>query len=87
MDTRDLADPGAIATAHQESTQMPIKLLLTVEEACTALGIKRTALYSLLTGTGKQRTHRLSSVKVGSRRLIPVASLQAFVASLCEEVA
>jgi excisionase family DNA binding protein len=62
-----------------------MKLLLTVEEACAALGIKRRVLYSLL--TRKQRTHRLVSVKVGRRRLIPVASLQAFVASLCEEVA
>lgn len=63
----------------------PVKLLLTVEEACEALGVKRTVLYSLF--KGKQDTTRLVSVKVGSRRLIPVTSLQAFVASLCEEVA
>lgn len=63
----------------------PVKLLLTVDEACEALGVKRTVLYSLL--KGGRRTRRLTSVKVGSRRLIPVSSLQAFVASLCEEVA
>ena len=85
METRDLTERGATAAPHQQSTQAPMKLLLTVEEACEALGIKRTVLYSLLTGV--QRTHRLRSVKVGRRRLIPVASLQAFVASLCEEVA
>jgi excisionase family DNA binding protein len=86
--TRGLTERGATAASHlqhQQSTQAPMKLLLTVEEACQALGIKRTVLYRLLTGSkGKQRGHRLLSVKVGSRRLIPVASLQAFVTSLCE---
>lgn len=66
-------------------TPAPVKLLLTVEEACKALGVKRTVLYSLF--KGKPHTRRLVSVKVGNRRLIPVTSLQAFVANLCKEVA
>jgi excisionase family DNA binding protein len=61
----------------------PVKLLVTVQEACEALGIKRTVLYTLM--NGKHGCVRLMSVKVGGRRLIPMVALQAFVARLCEE--
>jgi excisionase family DNA binding protein len=60
-----------------------VKLLVTVPEACEALGIKRTVLYTLM--NGKHDCVRLMSVKVGGRRLIPMVALQAFVARLCEE--
>jgi excisionase family DNA binding protein len=85
MDMRDATVVGSPSAPHARVTLPPVKLLLTVEEACAALGVKRTVLYRLF--KGNPRSRRLVSVKVGSRRLIPVSSLQAFVASLCEEVA
>src|SRR5262249_22661740 len=53
-----------------------IKLLLTVDEACAALSIKRTLLYTFLS------SGELGSVKVRGRRLIPVRALEAFVERL-----
>lgn len=50
-----------------------VKLLLTVDEACAALSIKKTLLYGFLT------TGELFSVKAGGRRLIPVKALHEFV--------
>lgn len=53
------------------------KLLLTTEEAALALGISRTKVYELiLAGT-------LVSVKIGTRRRVPVAALDAYVQALC----
>ncbi len=43
-------------------------------EAARALGLSRTALYSILS------TGELESIKVGSSRLIPVEGLRKFVA-------
>jgi excisionase family DNA binding protein len=54
-----------------------IKLLLTPDEAATALGIKRTFLYHLLT------SGQLYSVKVGRTRRVPLIALQEYVAHLC----
>ncbi|GAB2816515.1 hypothetical protein GCM10022221_13140 [Actinocorallia aurea] len=57
------------------------KLLLTVPEAASALGISRSKLYQLLT-TGTVRSIRID----GSRR-IPLAALNAYVDHLMEEAA
>jgi excisionase family DNA binding protein len=54
----------------------PVKLLLTVKETCTALGLGRTSVHSLLA------TGQLFSVKAGGRRLVPMAALCAFVERL-----
>ena len=51
-------------------------LLYRVEEAAEALRLSRTAVYELI------RSGRLHSVKAGSRRLVPVAALAEYVASL-----
>jgi excisionase family DNA binding protein len=51
-------------------------LLCRVEEAAEALRLSRTAIYELI-GSGRLRT-----VKAGSRRLVPVAALAEYVASL-----
>jgi excisionase family DNA binding protein len=57
----------------------PIKLLLTPEEAASALSIKRTYLYHLLA------TGQLYSIKVGRARRIPSEALHAFVERLCQK--
>ena len=51
-------------------------LLIGVETAATALGLRRSKLYELIA------TGRLKSVKVGTRRLIPADAMHEFVASL-----
>ena len=51
-------------------------LLIGVESAATALGVKRSKLYELIA------TGSLKSVKVGTRRLIPAEALHEFVALL-----
>ena len=55
--------------------------LLTVSEAADRLRISKWMLYNLI------RSRRLRTVKIGSRRLVPVATLRAFLDELVEEVA
>jgi excisionase family DNA binding protein len=55
--------------------------LLTVPEAAARLRISKWMLYNLI------RSRRLRSVKIGDRRLIPVAAVRDFVAALEEEAA
>lgn len=47
--------------------------LLTVEEAAECLGIGRTKTYELM------MSGALASIKIGSRRLIPVSSVTAYI--------
>jgi excisionase family DNA binding protein len=54
-------------------------LLITVTEAARRLGVGRSTLYDLI------RSHRLRTVKIGRRRLVPVDALTACVAELTEE--
>ena len=54
----------------------PTKLLLTVEETCQALSMGRSLLYRLFA------SEQIFSVKVGNRRLVPVAALHEFVEQL-----
>lgn len=58
---------------------MATKLLLDVDEAAEALGVKRTHLYQLL-GRGE-----LESVKIGRSRRVPVGALEDYVARLREQ--
>jgi excisionase family DNA binding protein len=57
------------------------KLLLTTTEAAERLGIGRSSLYDLI------RSNRLRTVKIGRRRLVPLAALDDVVALLVEETA
>jgi excisionase family DNA binding protein len=50
--------------------------LLTVGQAAEALGLSRSAVYTLI-GSGS-----LGSVRIGSRRRIPAAAVDAYVAAL-----
>lgn len=54
--------------------------LLTVAEAAGYLRISKWMLYNLI------RSRRLRSIKIGDRRLIPVAALHDFLVEL-EEIA
>jgi excisionase family DNA binding protein len=53
-------------------------LMYEVDEAARALRLSRTHIYELI------RSKRLRTVKLGRRRLIPVAALAEYVASLPE---
>ena len=55
------------------------KVLLSIEDALEATGVKRTTLYDLL------RTQQLESIRIGRRRLIPAEALDAFVQRLRDE--
>jgi excisionase family DNA binding protein len=64
-------------TTGQQSIPQ-VKLLVTIREAAFALSLGRTYLYRLLA------TGQIFSIKLGARRLIPVAALQEFVDRLSE---
>ena len=51
-------------------------VFLTVPETCSRLRVSRWMVYRLI------HTGQLSTVKIGSRRLVPVESLGAFIADL-----
>lgn len=52
-----------------------------VEEAAEALRVSRTHMYELI------RSGRLRSVKVGSRRLVPLVALDEYLAALMDGAA
>ena len=54
-------------------------LLITTTEAARRLGVGRSTLYNLI------RSHRLRTVKIGRRRLVPVEALTACITELAEE--
>ena len=56
-------------------------LLITTTEAARQLGVGRSTLYDLI------RSHRLRTVKIGRRRLVPVEALAECVARLAEDTA
>lgn len=58
-----------------------MKMLVTVEEMATMLGIGRTVAWELV------RTRKIRSVKIGRTRRVPLTEVEAYVASLMEEVA
>jgi excisionase family DNA binding protein len=55
------------------------KLLMTVDEAASMLGIARSHLYQLL------QNAQVASVKIGRSRRIPVAALERFVQRRLDE--
>lgn len=55
------------------------KLLLTVPEACTQLRISRWSFYQLV------QRRQLTTIKIGGRRLVPIASIGDFVAQQVAE--
>ncbi len=73
-------EAGEPATRPRGEERLREKLLLRVEEAAGALGIGRTILYELI------RSGELVSVRVGRRRLVPIAALRAYVETLTSEI-
>lgn len=75
--------PAAHSSAFARSSSPPtgVALLLTTTEAARRLGIGRSTLYDLI------RSRRLRTVKIGSRRLVPVDALPDVIALLTEETA
>lgn len=51
------------------------KMAYSIEETCVALGITKPTLYMLIADA------RLRTVKAGTRRLIPVAEIERFLAA------
>jgi excisionase family DNA binding protein len=54
--------------------QSPERLALSVAEASVAVGVSRATLYRLI---GRKQ---LATLKIGSRRLVPVAEIDALLA-------
>ena len=57
------------------------QLLLSIEDTARSLGIKRSLLYQMLVRGD------IESVKIGRRRVVPAAAVEAFVQRLREEQA
>jgi excisionase family DNA binding protein len=76
-DNGELAPQSAHSSHRFHLTDAPH--LLTVDEARQALRISRWTLYRLI----QQR--QLTTVKIGSRRLVPRESLEALIARLVDE--
>ncbi|MEU8122178.1 helix-turn-helix domain-containing protein [Spirillospora sp. NPDC049024] len=57
------------------------ELVLTVDEAAERLRVSRWTLYNLI------RSNQLRTVKIGRRRLVPVAALGEYLDQLTEEAA
>lgn len=63
----------------QEKEALMSRLLLTVPEAATALGVSRSKVYELIT------RRSLRSLRLDGCRRVPVEALEAYIAELLEE--
>lgn len=59
-----------VVAVAEQPTERPV--LVGVEEAATMIRVSRSTMFSLV------REERVASVRVGSRRLVPVADLERF---------
>jgi excisionase family DNA binding protein len=64
---------GRVASEGKTTLNHSDRLLLTVDEAASRLGMKRTFLYELVT------RGELESLKLGKARRIPVAALDKYI--------
>jgi excisionase family DNA binding protein len=67
------------APAYTETTPTVTVLLYRVEEAAEALSISRTQVYDLI------RLNKLTSVKIGRVRRVPVSAVNDYVAAVIAE--
>lgn len=72
-------NPDVSQPVESESRATAVPVLLTVPEACERLRISRWMLYELI------RSRQLTTVKLGSRRLVPLAGITALVDRLAAE--
>ena len=71
--------PGMPDELRDQNDRSPV--LLTVAEACAVLKISKWTLYQLI------RSRRLETIRIGSRRMVPVDALHALVERLRAEEA
>lgn len=62
---------------NSDSTAVPT--MLTIQEACTALRVSKWTIYQLI------RSRQLATIKIGSRRVVPLAAIQALIERLQAE--
>jgi excisionase family DNA binding protein len=62
---------------NSDSTAVPT--MLTIQEACAALRVSKWTIYQLI------RSRQLATIKIGSRRVVPLAAIQALLKRLQEE--
>ena len=67
------------AAAWSSDAPRPAVLMVRVEEAAEMLGLSRTAMFGLIA------RGEVKSVKIGSRRRVPVAALHAYVRKIAGE--
>lgn len=58
---------------HPDEPQTETRYALSIEEACRSAGIGRTLIYQEI------KAKRLATLKIGRRRLVPVAALRAWL--------
>jgi excisionase family DNA binding protein len=75
---RENPTKSSIVTVHhtQARSAKAVPYLLSIKQAIYELGISRTALYELIAD------EKLKTVKIGRRRLVPLESIEAFIADL-----
>ena len=74
-----LENVAANAGSHRDSPTVPSsppRLLLPIPETCTTLGVGRSTVYAMA-GRGD-----IEIVRIGRRALVPMASIEAYVARL-----
>jgi excisionase family DNA binding protein len=69
----------SLGSTQPSDSQSNAQMLLTVSEACDRLRISRWMLYRLI------QRRQLETIKIGSRRLVPVAGITALVEQLVAE--
>jgi len=68
-----------MALRHSKENRMKNKMLLSPEETCEVLGIKRSTLFKML------EEGRIPSIKIGRLRRIPVEGIRSWVQQQIEE--
>jgi excisionase family DNA binding protein len=63
-------------TVEKEDPKVATKMLLTIDEACELIGVKRSKLYELIASDS------IESVRIGRARRIPADALEEYVARL-----
>jgi excisionase family DNA binding protein len=79
MSTEEMKPRSAILREALEKSKhgdQAGKVMFSVPEVCAQLGISRWMLYRLI------REEKIKSVKIGSRRLMPVSAIAAFIQGL-----
>jgi excisionase family DNA binding protein len=74
--TTSTTQGGTMSTTTNGTARVVVPVVYRVEEAAEALRLSRSIVYELI------RSGRLRTVKVGSRRLVPVEALSEYVAEL-----